>query len=108
PDGVWKIAPFAIDSLDAVNRITAAKTPDSVWPIGGSRCRRPFSSALVRLRPAAFGQKRSGAKVLRDRSAARRLERSPTRSPDRCALLRADRAFPIQGENAHQGRCGQT
>jgi alpha-beta hydrolase superfamily lysophospholipase len=36
---------------------------------------------VVGLRPAAFRHKRTGAKILRGRSVARRLERAPARTP---------------------------
>ena len=41
---------------DTVNRISAAKKPDPVWPIGSAQSVCAFSFAMVALRSAALGQ----------------------------------------------------
>src|SRR5437773_10876885 len=52
------------DSLDSVNRIAAAKKPDTVWPIGSAQSVCAFSFAMVALCAAALRERRTRTRVL--------------------------------------------
>ena len=90
------------DSLDTVNRIAAAKKPDTVWPIGSARSVCAFSFAMVALCAAALRERRTGTRVLSRRGAAGWLERAPARPPDCLAILRTHRCLTKQERHAPQ------
>ena len=92
----------ARNSLDTVNRIAAAKKPDTVWPIGGAPSVCAFSFAMVALCAAALGQECTRTRVLSRRGAAGWLERAPARSPDCLAILRTHRCLTKQERHAPQ------
>src|SRR5206468_11083926 len=105
PDTVWTIErcwAALSNCLDTVNRIAAAKKPDTVWPIGSAQSVCAFSFAMVALCAAALRERRTRTRVLSRRGAAGWLERPPARSPDCLAILRTHRCLTKQERHAPQ------